>query len=203
MIDARRAAAACFALGLVLVAVPSCRTRAVEGDSDAGALALDAGAARACDGSSTSCAADAYCSFTPRLCGKGKLPGACRPRPAECHDARAPVCGCDGKVHASECEAHAAGVDLDANGGCRERVPGWIACGPRFCDARVSYCEIVLSDVFELPTDYTCKPLPAACVPEGDVARSCDCFPAGTRCLSFCGYIPSGGLKGFHLTCRL
>ncbi len=76
--------------------------------------------------------------------------------------------------------------------------------GPRFCDARKSYCEIVLSDVFELPTDYACKPLPAACVPDGDVARPCDCFPKGTRCGSFCGHLPSGGgVEGFHLTCRL
>jgi hypothetical protein len=57
--------------------------------------------------------------------------------------------------------------------------------------------------VFELPTDYTCKPLPPACVPEGDVARACDCFPAGTRCGSFCGHVPTGGIDGFHLTCRL
>ena len=197
MIDAGRAIAACFVMALVTIT--SCRTRSGSGDLDAGALALDAGEARGCD----ACAADEHCAFTPGLCGKGKRPGACRPRPTECHEARAPVCGCDGKAHGSECEARAAGIDLDANGGCRERIPGWIACGPRYCDAHTSYCEIVLSDVFELPTDYTCKPLPAACVPEGDVARSCDCFPAGTRCLSFCGYIPSGGLKGFHLTCRL
>jgi hypothetical protein len=106
-------------------------------------------------------------------------------------------------VYASECAAHAAGVDLDANGGCRERVRDWIACGPRFCDARSHYCEIVLSDVAELPTDYTCRALPPSCIPEGQVARDCKCFPAGTRCSSFCGHIESGGLAGFHLTCRL
>jgi hypothetical protein len=113
------------------------------------------------------------------------------------------VCGCDGSVYGSACDAFARGIDLDANGRCRETIPDWIACGPRFCDARTSYCEIVLSDVFELPTDYTCKPLPPACVPEGGVAHGCDCFPVGTRCLSFCGDIESGGVRGFHLTCRL
>src|SRR5206468_11719197 len=123
--------------------------------------------------------------------------------PEGCHDARAPVCGCDGKVYGSECEARARGVDLDVTGRCKELVRDWIGCGARFCDARTSYCEIVLSDVFELPTDYACKPLPQACVPDGRVARSCDRFPKGTRCSSFCGDIESGGLTGFHLTCRL
>jgi len=179
--------------------------------SHAPAPETDAGGGRACGSPGLACGVGEYCSFTPNLCGKGKRPGTCRPRPVDCHEAYAPVCGCDGKIAASECEAHAAGIDLDVTGGCRTGVPGWIACGPRLCDARQSYCEIVLSDVFELPTDYTCRPLPATCVPDGDVARPCDCFPAGTRCGSFCGHLPTGGpaggpaggIEGFHLTCRL
>lgn len=179
---------------LALVTVTSCKTRSV-------AVEHDAGAARVCS-ATAACAPDEYCAFEPRLCGKGAHPGVCRARAAECHEAFAPVCGCDGKISRSEWEAHAAGLDLDVTGACRDRVPGWIACGARLCDARLSYCEIVLSDVAELPTDYTCKPLPKACLPEGDVAQKCACFPDGTRCSSFCGYIPTGTLDGFHLTCR-
>jgi hypothetical protein len=104
-------------------------------------------------------------------------------------------------VYATECEASAAGVDLDVNGGCKERVADWMPCGPRFCDAKTSYCELILSDVFELPTDHTCKPLPPGCL--ADAGRTCACFPAGTKCGSFCGAFETGGVKGFHLTCRL
>jgi hypothetical protein len=198
MIDGGRWAVA-TAIFLVALVATSCRTAPVAADQDAGRAARDGGAA--C-GPSTPCGPEEYCAYTPGLCGKGKQPGTCRPRPTACEDRDGPVCGCDGKVHESACAAHAAGIDLAVMGGCGHDVPDFAACGPRFCDARTSYCEIVLSDVLDPPTDYACKPLPPACIPDGGVARSCDCFPAGTRCLSFCGPIEGPGLKGFHLTCR-
>jgi hypothetical protein len=205
----RRARAAALSFFLAAGAVVACQSRESHPSSealDASAAALGASGAQAgahACGLAAPCADGDYCAYAPRLCGKGKRPGACQPKPRDCAGPRSPVCGCDGRVYDSECAAHAAGVDLDANGGCRTRVPDWIACGPRFCDARESYCEIVLSDVFELPTDYTCKPLPAACRLDGGARPTCDCFPAGTRCRSFCGDLESGGITGFHLTCRL
>jgi len=151
------------------------------------------------------CSPVQYCAFTPGLCGKGKRAGTCRQRPRACDGLYRPVCGCDKRVYANECEASAAGIDLSVAGGCNDepRLRDWIGCGARFCDAHKNYCEIILSDVLEPPTDHTCKPLPPACVPQGDVARSCSCFPRETRCVSFCGYIDNRGVKGFHLTCRL
>ena len=154
--------------------------------------------------SDADCSSSDYCVFTPALCGAGKHPGTCRSRPTSCDDAYRPVCGCDREVHPSACAAATAGVDLAVNGRCAGPGPrDWIACGAQFCDAHTSYCEIVLSDVVDPPTDYACRPLPAACVPVDGIARDCACFPPGTRCLSFCGLIQSGGLAGFHLTCRL
>jgi hypothetical protein len=149
------------------------------------------------------CSGDAYCTYAPQLCGKGKSPGACRPRPASCRDSASSVCGCDGRTYPGECAAHAAGVDLSVNGGCGATVPGFVPCGASYCDARTSYCEIVLSDVAELPTDSTCKPLPPSCRPVDGAAAGCDCFPAETRCRSFCGPVQTGGVPGLHLTCRL
>ncbi len=141
------------------------------------------------------------CDFTPDLCGKGKRPGICSARPTLCSQTYAPVCGCDGKVYPNACAAEVAGVDFDIGGtGCnQQRIADWIACGGRYCDARTSYCEIVLSDVFELPSDYTCKPLPPTCAPGGS---DCSCFPKGTRCASFCGHADTGGTPGLRLTCR-
>jgi hypothetical protein len=158
------------------------------------------------------CGPGRYCSFSPALCGRGPTPGSCKLRPASCTGDYAPVCACDGKVYDDECAAHLAGHDLDVTGRCEAVIPDWAPCGPRYCDARTSYCEIYLSDVFEIPTTYTCRPLPEACRPGAGAARdggagagaapTCSCFPAETPCLSFCGPLPTGGVTGFHLTCQ-
>jgi hypothetical protein len=154
--------------------------------------------------SNPSCAVDQYCSFSPGLCGRGPTPGKCLPRPLSWPQVHAPVCGCDGKVYENETQAHMEGVDLAVLGGCQQVVVDWAPCGARYCDARTSYCEIYLSDVFEIPTTYACRPLPPPCLPgsDGFPPRSCDCFPASTPCRSFCGPLPTGGIPGFHLTCQ-
>src|SRR5215813_10145801 len=105
------------------------------------------------------CASLSRCDFRPDLCGTGRTPGTCTPRPNLCSDRYDPICGCDGKIYPNACAAEVAGVDFDINGGaCHQpKIPHFIACGGRYCDARTSYCEIVLSDVRELPSDYTCK----------------------------------------------
>jgi len=165
-----------------------------------GALAVDAGGCH----SNADCSEDTYCEFTPGLCGKGKKAGKCRPRPTACNEAYSPVCGCDGRNYDDPCSAHAAGADLAVMGGCKENIANFAPCGRRYCDVRTSYCEVFLSDVFDLPTDYFCRPLPPACVPADGDARTCDCFPAGTRCLKFCGPLPTAphAMSGFHLTCQ-
>ncbi len=148
------------------------------------------------------CAADEYCAHDLGLCGRGSKPGACMRRSAPCEGSLAPVCGCDGKVYASECVAHAGGIDLATLGGCDAPVPDWAPCGAHYCDAHTSYCEIYLSDVLEPPTDHFCRPLPKSCLPDGGVAPTCDCFSARTPCRAFCGPLPTGGLTAFHLTCQ-
>jgi hypothetical protein len=180
---AARLTRALLALGLIL-ALGGCRA-----------------SARPCR-SDSPCGRRDYCSYPGGRCGQGATAGLCRPRPTSCTQQRAPVCGCDGRVHGNDCLAQAAGVDLAVFGGCRAMVPDWIACGARYCDARTSYCEIYLSDVPELPTDYACRPLPPACLPSGGSPRGCECFPRATPCLSFCGPMPTGGRQGFHLTCQ-
>lgn len=147
------------------------------------------------------CADDEVCDDGPGLCGEGKHAGVCRPRPTSCAPAETPVCGCDGHRYTSECEAARAGVDLRVTGGCGE-APGLIACGSNYCDPRVSYCEIVLSDVAELPTDRVCRPLPASCAATGSASVPCSCFAEGTKCGTFCRRVDTGEVTGFRLTCR-
>jgi hypothetical protein len=111
------------------------------------------------------------------------------------------VCGCDGHIYNNACTATAAGIDLNTNGGC-PALPDFIPCGANYCDAHTSYCEIYLSDVFDLPSGRYCRPLPASCLPTQNPKPTCSCFPKQTPCLSFCGPMPTGGIEGFHLTCQ-
>jgi hypothetical protein len=70
------------------------------------------------------------------------------------------VCGCDGVVHASECDAQQAGVDLDDRGGCAA-PSGKFRCGAHFCTAG-KYC-IHTGDLAGFPDNFVCANLPAAC----------------------------------------
>jgi hypothetical protein len=182
------------ALALALVAGVACKRKPSVAPAAFAAACL----------SNAACAVDEYCAFSPGLCGRGPTPGACHKRPATIDREAAPVCACDGNVYQNETQAHAEGVDLAVMGGCRSVVPDWAPCGPRFCDVRATYCEIYLSDVFEIPTTYTCRALPAACRPtsDGGAPPTCACFPPATPCRSFCGPLATGGRPGFHLTCQ-
>jgi hypothetical protein len=64
-------------------------------------------------------------------------------------------------------------------------------CGGGYCDARTQYCETIKTDAPELPSDYSCQPLPKTCRPtpaKPSSPLSCDCFPGKTRC-DFCTVI--------------
>lgn len=66
-----------------------------------------------------SCTSDEYCAYTPAgRCGATDAQGICRPRPASCVAADAPVCGCDGVTYVNACEAARAGTGVRADGRC-------------------------------------------------------------------------------------
>jgi hypothetical protein len=202
-----RLLAICSLVAVAMAAAPACArgptsAPSSDGGDRASAAPIDAGTG--CHGNDAECGPDQYCVFQPGLCGKGQKPGVCRAKPGACPaEVFAPVCGCDAKIYDSECAARSAGIDLAVMGRCGGRMPDWIPCGKQFCNVRRDYCAIYLSDVFDLPTDYFCRPLPAACLPaDGSAHPTCDCFPGDTPCRSFCGPMVTEGLPGFHLTCQ-
>jgi hypothetical protein len=82
-------------------------------------------------------------------------------------DAQRPVCGCDGKVYASECAAHGAGVDAWWEG-CAA-PPGYFKCGGKFCRLTTEICYEGLGDTGDRWS--SCDPRPAC-----DSGALCDCI---------------------------
>ncbi len=59
------------------------------------------------------CPAGYYCDYTGGSpCGATDNPGVCVPEPSACPPIAGTACGCDGKVYASTCDAHAHGTDV-------------------------------------------------------------------------------------------
>lgn len=136
------------------------------------------------------CAANEYCDYPDNSCGVADQPGSCKRRPDACPlTAEAgslevaalvgrPVCGCDGKVHPSDCLAYSDGTDLNASG-CTV-PPGSFACGYAVCSLQTQYCR---HETKSADADlYTCIALPQSCTAG---AAACECLrsePCGTSC---------------------
>jgi len=64
------------------------------------------------------CGAGQFCQFKPYSCGFGDLMGQCTRKPVVCPRIYRPVCGCNGKTYANDCERQRAGTSLRAPGKC-------------------------------------------------------------------------------------
>jgi len=93
----------------------------LDGDVDAEDLAVFSKNFGKADGACTdndNCLPVYYCAKEPGDC-EGL--GECMPRPTICPDVWDPVCGCDGNTYGNDCEAAAAGVNVDSEGECRTK----------------------------------------------------------------------------------
>jgi hypothetical protein len=153
------------------------------------------GSGRVCGGKlATPCEADEFCDFGRNGCGFDDGTGICRARPSGCPDIFAPVCGCDGQTHSNECDANAAGTDVNASGGC-PLPAGQFGCGFRQCAIDGTYCQRAGSDIGGEPDGFTCVAIPASC----PSPATCACLQAANEpCASQC---EGQGATGLTVTC--
>jgi len=68
------------------------------------------------------CSATEFCAYEPpQLCGRADAQSFCAPRPEECIELYAPVCGCDQRTYENSCFANAAGTGIYTAGECVEQ----------------------------------------------------------------------------------
>lgn len=137
---------------------------------DAGTQVAYVGDCRRCP-SGESCEEGEACVAVDGLCGEGGG-RVCLPADPACEGGES-VCGCDGQMYPSQCEALRAGVAVSQFGGC-PGPEGTFACYDLTCD-RGQACRISANDT-PVGTPYysNCVALPDDCAQ----APSCDtCYP--------------------------
>jgi hypothetical protein len=121
------------------------------------------------------CGSGQYCNFGDRVCGAAQGSGRCAVVASGCVADSSPVCGCDGQVYDSICQANAAGFDVSTRPSDCEAPPNHVACNGLYCSTGQEACVHFVAPVDE----WSCEPLPDACK---STSAYCTCFGASSGC---------------------
>jgi hypothetical protein len=149
-----------------------------------------------CDG--TTCASGEYCDWANNRCESGgPEPSMCRPIPQDCETPDNPdftVCGCDGNVYESICEANAAGTDIGEDT-CTP-PNGMFACGWKLCTLETEVCQYQPNSEGYAHW-WSCDPTPPECIDD----YSCACIQPVYDQLSACSYTNCSDDLGVRVLC--
>jgi hypothetical protein len=107
-------------LGRLIVAALALALGAALGSIGAGAANLD----EACGGKDAiTCNSALWCQKSAGQCSVADAPGKCDKAPSFCMRVSRPVCGCNGKTYANDCERQRVRVQLDHAGACKKETP--------------------------------------------------------------------------------
>ena len=78
----------------------------------------------ACGGpTGITCNSALWCQKAEGQCAAADAPGKCDKAPSFCMRVSRPVCGCNGKTYANDCERQRVKVQLDHVGACKSETP--------------------------------------------------------------------------------